>query len=155
MLTMGDFNSFWVFLGHPVLPLNKQKENKHQDENINANLRSKPRQKTNNVGVKNDYDSTLKRSTPCPFLIRRSQRLKGKRSDFKPPAKSSESVKHHIPCPFSRNRGYCLKDNRFDFSLAELLQNNPSHRPYPRPRSYSDSNTYSFFPHHPATVPQP
>ena len=127
-----------------VLPLNKQKEIKHQDENINVNLRSKPREKTNNVGRKNDYDPSLKRSTPCPFLVRRGRCLKGNQCDFKHP--SSEPLKHNIPCPFLRNRGYCLKDNQCDFSHDELLQNNPSLRPCPRPRSYPDSNTYSFFP---------
>ena len=135
-----------------VLPLNQQKENKQQDENINVNLRSKPREKTNNVGRKNDYDPSLKRSTSCPFLVRRGRCLKGNQCDFK--HSSSEPLKHNIPCPFLRNRGYCLKDNQCDFSHDELLQDNPSLRPYPRPRSYPDSNTYSFFPHRPATVSQ-
>ena len=82
-----------------VLPLNKQKETKHQDENINVNLRSKPREKTNNVGRKNDDDPSLKRSTPCPFLVRRGRCLKGNQCDFKHP--SSEPLKHNSVFAFT------------------------------------------------------
>ena len=73
-------------------------------------------QQSTNKGAKNGYYSSLKASSPCPFLIRRGRCLiNGNRCDFKHP-KPSQTQKCNIPCPFLQKRGYCLKKNRCDFS---------------------------------------
>ena len=46
MLTMGDFNSFWVFLGHPVQSrLDRESTYHHQNKACSIPLGIKNRQK--------------------------------------------------------------------------------------------------------------